>query len=278
MADGARPLDSMPPSTEIMKLETSFADLRTAALLAESRATRTTKLTVVHYRQPADGELALVTPGTVTAFVARAGAGILTELRKALAGDVKVQRTLIARVTKQLERRKPMALSAAVEVLGKQDVFGEIRYGGRALASNLFVPAGLDLCVVAMPYNGGRVAAAGFSLVEFLNDEDAGQLEAVIVVSSPVLTAAERAALRLVPADQIGSNIGRAAMCWAVTAVTVAAVVVLATSFCISRVAGRDLVERHLPEDRIKQLGPAASARALVALRRAILEERAGQR
>ncbi len=268
----------MPPSPEFVKLETSFADLRAAALLAESRATRTSKLTVVDYRQPADGDLALVAPGTVTAFVGRAGSGSLAELRKALAGDVKVARALIARLTKQLERRKPMALSAAVEVLGKQPVFAEIRYGGRALASNLFVPAGLDLCVVAMPYNGGRVAAAGFALVEFLADDGDGALEALIVTSAPDLTAAERAALRLVPADQIGSNIGRAAMCWAVTAVTIAAVVVLATSFCISRVAGRDPEERHLPEDRIKQLGPAASARALLALRRSILEERARQR
>jgi hypothetical protein len=160
-----------------------------------------------------------------------------------------------------------VSIEEAVAILIVQPVFASVRYGDRTMAQSLVAPEAGDVCVVPMAYNGGYLASDSFKLVEhFLPDSDA-QLEAIVVRHAPSLSPAERAALQAVPADQREWSIAQPMACYAITAVTVTLVLAGATYACPGIAA-----PETLPEEEIKRIGPAATARRLLAIRRRILE------
>lgn len=143
--------------------------------------------------------------------------------------------------------------------------------GGRfTLASSLFVPEDLDLVIVPMPYNGGSLQDVPFTLVErHAADTNTEHYDAILIRRAPRLTEAETEALRLMPPDSLDLNVGRAAMCYAVTAVTVVAVVMFATTACPGTP-----IDIHLDDDVVKRLGPELTARKLIQVRRLALDRR----
>jgi hypothetical protein len=136
----------------------------------------------------------------------------------------------------------------------------------------LYVPDDLDVCVVPMAYNGGSLALDEFTLVEhFLPGTDT-QLEAVALRHSPPLSPAERAALAAVPDDQCEMNVTSPMMCYAITGVTIVATVIAVTSFCY-QITKPPEDEPSISDEEVATLGPSATARKLLAIRRQILEK-----
>jgi hypothetical protein len=132
--------------------------------------------------------------------------------------------------------------------------------------------------LAVLPYNGGRLPKTAFTLVEHYRDGDDAALDVVLLWHIPPLSRAEVAALRQAPSDQLELNVGHLGPegACSVVALTVAVAVelaIVAVTFAITE-ARKEIPEIHLPDDKIRDLGPASSARELLALRRAILDGR----
>jgi hypothetical protein len=272
--NGPGPLD---PFTAITRstmqsrhLPAAFEPIRAVALEVEARPSRTSKIEVLDYRPShRDEHLFLAKPGTVTLFLARRGAEVLSEIRHLVGTSSDKDRLLTARLMSQFERRTVVTLEKAAALLTAQPVFASVRYHGRTLAQSLFVPDDLDVCVVPMPYNGGHLSLDEFTLVEHYLPDAADRLEAIAIRHAPPLTRAEQAALNAVPEDQNEWNVSSPMMCYALTGVAIVAVVIGATSFCYHI----ESPEETIPEVEIRAIGPAATARRLLAIRRRIIEE-----
>src|SRR5262249_40590129 len=153
---------------------------------------RVTKLDVVKSKAGHFGA-----PGTMTLVVARAGSGVLAEFRAAIKdGGVKLEK-FRERLAKQYRSGRG-SRESIVKSMVSAPVLADVRYGGNTLSSGIFVPAKIDCAVAVYPYNGGRLSAAGFELVEYPKDGSKDRLEGIVVETSPELTAAEQAALKLV--------------------------------------------------------------------------------
>jgi hypothetical protein len=255
------------PAAAARRLPDAIQALRPVALEIEARPSRVTKIEVIDYR-PLDWDRRLLAkPGTVTLFVAWRGAEILDRIRHAVSSGDGEDQAIAADLAARFARRSMVSIEEAVAALMIQPVFASVRYGERTLAQSLVAPEADDVCVVPMAYNGGYLASDGFKLVEhFLPDSDAG-LEAVLLRHAPPLSPAERAALLAVPPDQREWSVAQPMACYAITAVTVTLVLAGATYACPG------ITEPEtLPEEEIKTIGPAATARKLLAIRRTILE------
>lgn len=271
VGDGVWPIDAF------RELPASIQALRPVSIEIESRPSRVSRIDVLDYRpghQNYSGLLAK--PGTVTLFVARHGAEIIDRIREAVASDggddrhsghAGLDRQIAAELTAQFRARTMVSIEEAVSTLLVQPAFASVRYGERTMAQSLFAPDGVEACVIAMPYNGGYVADDSFKLVEHYLPGSDERLTAVAVRHAPPLTPAERAALRAVPPDQREWSIGQPMACYAITAITVTLVLAGATYACPGIVEPEEL-----PDETIKELGPAATARKLLALRRQVLE------
>ena len=244
----------------------------------QSREIQVSKLEVV--KAPADHFGA---PGTMTLVLSRTGSGVLSEFRAAIKeGGAKLE-NFRKKLSEQYRATHGSHRESIAKTMTQSPVLADIRYGGNTLNSGLFVPQHIDCAVAVFPYNGGRLGAEGFELVQYPKDGSTESLEGVVVETSATLSAAEQAALKLVPASQLGRNVGASLDCdttwWAVglvgaglaTAATVGALAaagVIGTAAVILFQMGR---ETQLSETQIEKLGPAASARALLALRREAL-------
>src|SRR5581483_3890603 len=141
-----------------------------AALEVEARAIRFRKIPVVEYDWEGDHEGPLAVPGSAMVFIAKKGSPVLKEIRAAAKARNGSDAGVARKVFSPFRERRPMALADAVELLKRQPVFASIQYGGLTLATSLFVDEGLHACVVPLPYNGGRLAKEGFTLVEHVKD------------------------------------------------------------------------------------------------------------
>lgn len=244
----------------------------------QHREIQVTKLPVIKVRAGHFGA-----PGTMTLLVARAGSRVLAELRAAIKEGEAGLEKFRKRLAEQYRNAHGAPREAVVKTMVNAPVLADVRYGGNTVSSGIFVPQNIDCAVAVFPYNGGPLSAEGFELVEYPKEGSTERLEGIVVETSPKLSAAEQAALQLVPASQLGRNVGASLDCdttwWAVglvgaglaTAATVGALAaagVIGTAAVILFQMGR---EAHLSETQIEKLGPAASARKLLALRREAL-------
>jgi hypothetical protein len=270
--DDSDTLANRQPITGPFEALETLQTLRPAALEMERRPSRKSSVDVLHYR-PAHSDYAafLAKPGTATLFVAEKGAAILQAIRDAVASPDGQDSWIAHRLAAQFRQREMIPLDEAVRFLVEQPVFASLRYCGKTLASSLLKADGLDATVIPMAYNGGEIESETFQLVEHYQEGTEHGLEAVIVVHSPALSAAERVALQAVPPDQREWNIGQPSMCYAITAVTVFIVVYGATYAC-------PFPQEESPEalgisdEEIKAIGPQATARKLLEIRRRALE------
>lgn len=240
---------------------------RPARLEVEKRPIRETKLDVIEANPGSE----LTFPGTVTVFIAHKGSGALERVRAAARHGAEESRKLKSHLHSQYEKHQPMSIEEYAQHVIHEPVFADIRYGGAVLNSGVYAPEGLDVVFVLIPYNGGRLAHEGFTLAEHYLEGSNAALEGLAVLTEPPLTAAEKTALSQVAPDQLSRNVGFFDDChttwWAVAVVLVTLATITATCLCAYA------AEQHIDEEEIKKLGPAASARALLVLRRRILEE-----
>ena len=254
---------------DLMPAPDLFRPLR---LEVEKRAVRVTKLEVIKNTTKPESPAPLSFPGTVTVFIARKGTRALDEVRAAVAQGGESVQKLQQSLKKQFQGRREISVEEYVKRLPREPVFADIRYGGATLNSGVFLPKGLNLVAIAFPYNGGRLAPEGFALAEHYKDDSDTALEGLVVRTDPPLTEPEKAALRLVPSSQLSRNVGFFDSChttwWAVFFVATA----VAATFAVA-CAVVSAPDTHISEQELEKMGPAASARALLALRRQILEK-----
>jgi hypothetical protein len=250
---------------------------RAAILDGESRSVKTTKIDVIDVPPYKGSSVGL---GMMIAIIANKETKILTRLRSLLQGGEQGAKDANEILSKTTTKKAPATSQEYVEMLIRQPVYADIRYGGETLNKGLFLPPGVDVITSVFPYNGGRLAPEGFSLVERFRDESKAGLEALIMRSAPNLTESEKTALLSVPSDQLVNNVGVASWCdttwWAAAVVALAlafpaATAAAATTLLMSK--GESAFNENLPDKEIQKLGPAASARSLLALRRKLIEQ-----
>ena len=147
----------------------------------------------------------------------------------------------------------------------------DVRYGPKELSRTLTLPEGAEVGLMVFPYNGGAIDDEDFMLIQYHQVGETVEYPTLLVKVPPDLTEVEIEAMRAVPSDRIGINIGEASCCPAVTALVLIAVA-LATHAGIWQEMGNQMNNVHLSESQIERLGPLASAQELVAVRREIFE------
>lgn len=200
----------------------------------------------------------------------------------------------VSKLIDDLRNRPIVSKEASLEEVAQQiiaqPVFGHIQYGSSVLAQYVFVPEGTDIYVMTLPYSGGRLAREGFKLVERYKEGSDAALEALVVRANPFLTTAEKAALSQVPSENhVGPDVWCRTTAWGIAAgaagVGVAAAAAYGTACPEAAVAGAaaadavynygagDIVKpevfsTHLSEEEIQKLGPMASVREMMQMRR----------
>jgi hypothetical protein len=263
----------MPGDTALERILEDHPDLQLLRVVAdevEHRLTREQRLPVYRYRDSRADRTLLAPPGSAVLFVARAGSDTLLGLRRTLAErDLDAINDAGRPIYENLVDRQPVALAEAVDAFVSQGISVDLSYKGTPLVSNAFLPDDLDVAAFPMPFTGGPIDDDAFTIAARYRENVPGWLDAVLVVNEPDLSDLERAALDLVPADDSAVQIGKSAMCYAITAVTVFIVVAGATYACPG---SRDVF--HLDDEVVKQLRPEMTARELLSLRRQALEHR----
>ena len=243
----------------------------------ESRELQMSPIPTIDFPATSNIREFLAFPGTVSIYVARKGSGVLNEIRAAL-GTGAGATNLMKRLHKPAENRAPMTLSDAADFIAKLPTYGEVRYGGRVLMQNLCVPDGFEAVMTALPYNGGELERDGFAFAQYRRTDAPYDLEAIALVHAPPLSDVQKAALRAVPKDQASMNVGTASRCYALCATAVAVVVTVAATLCCGTgksAAAWEMAEKSaaLSDDDVKKMGPAATAKQLLAARRRILRD-----
>lgn len=246
----------------------------------QTRRVRKRRLAVHEYSSPKPkrGSWPLALPGTVTLILAKSGSKILADVDAAVRGggsgaDLKLAQRLIDGITRKIEKKEPWAAKA--NAMLKQPVWGDLRYGGKTLAQALWVPDDVEAAVAVFPYTGARLLADGFSLVEHVAADSTAALDAILLVNTPELSAAERALHRLATEDELEQVVGEAIHgdCWECAAdyaqyAAVAAIVLTFLLVCFEPPFDPDTVVD--PEKLLQKNAPIGS---LIALRRQLLVE-----
>ncbi|MFE5285677.1 hypothetical protein ACFRAQ_12000 [Nocardia sp. NPDC056611] len=247
--------------------------LQLAADELAKRSLRYREIEILDYVPTQPDRALLCQEGCVRVIVAPEGDPLLQRVREAVTlrngDDIDLMENAIK---PRFEGRTQLSPYQAWRLLERAPVFATIRYGGRTLATNVFPPDGLGLVVLDNPYNGGALSPTHLTLVEHRRDGTDAGLQAIALRFEPPLTPAERAALAQVPEDQLEGNLTINASCcdnatfimWAAMAVTVAVI-------CTAAVMAEEADQQHLTDERIRNLGPAATARELLDIRREAL-------
>lgn len=173
-----------------------------------------------------------ITPGTVSAFVAREDDPLLQKLTETLeAGQSKEFTLATARILRMgAEMSRKMAggkssqpsRSSSRKTVGKGEIragtalvepgqlfpsFAEISYASKTLVGHVHVDDLLRVQAHAFPYNGGYLDGNQFSMMEYYRAGVNTPLRCVLVIRRPKLSEIEREALRLVPSGASANNI-----------------------------------------------------------------------
>jgi hypothetical protein len=258
------------PLEAILSKHPDLQSLRQVADEVERRAAKLQRLPIYRYSRLDSEQRPLAPPGSAVLFVARPGCILMANIKNAFRdSNWQLMREVAERIYGTLVDRQPRTLNAAVEEFIRQGASIDLAYRGTSLVQNVFLPDDLEIAAFPMPYSGGPLDDSSFTLTARGREGQDSWLEALLVIHEPKLTETERAALDLVASEDSAINIGKSAMCYAITAVTVFIVVAGATYACPAI-----FEEPHLDDDVVRQLGPSKTARELLLLRRHALERR----
>lgn len=252
--------------------------------MAEANADRFTR--VIRSYTPAviewtsEAYVGLFPPGCIAVLFARKGSRDLADVSRWVAERNSVRLNEFGeRLWRQFQGRTMVTLKEAARRMLPLPVYGDLRYESQSLAQYIHVPddAGPDFVgFSAMPFSGGRLDDRQFSFHEYVRSGgEAHGIDVLLVRRPPRLDDIVRAALERVPQTQLGINMGDSSVCWAITALVlaavgfVAAIGVTATTSCQGFYDRLDQVS--LPQAELDRLGPVASARKLLQMRREIL-------
>jgi hypothetical protein len=202
---------------ELLAKALDSPDFRRALLqVSEEKATRPVRIcrcVVVEIPEVAQThDFAHITPGTVTAFVAREGEPLLRNLTEAIAAHNSQAFNLATDEIKQMEAAFSRKITGAGIYAESQEQsfpsFAEIGYLNKTLTSQVYVDDALRIHVHAFPYNGGHLDRKAFSMTEYYQAGSRTPLTCVLLIRQPKLGEIEREALRLVPSGSSANNIG----------------------------------------------------------------------
>ncbi|MCA9277590.1 MAG: hypothetical protein H6815_02235 [Phycisphaeraceae bacterium] len=217
-------------------------------------------------------------PGSMMVFLSKGNSQAIEEVRTAAIQGGERAASIFRHLKKQFACRKTLPIGEAIELISKQSVFAELRYGGNILASGLAVPDDLDYTVLVLPYNGGRLAPEGFELVEYLEEPgQADRLQGIVIQVTPDLSEAEAELMKAQNDMDRWRNVAYEFDCdttaWAVAAAFAIGVTVGLAVTCAGCVVP-DLM--HLDQSDIDRLGPSASVQELLQLRHQYLRQMVG--
>jgi hypothetical protein len=260
-----------------------FRTLDLIAAEAAKRPIRRRTVDVLPY-EPTDTrpETHLALEGTITVLAARAGSGLMADIREALASNPAETAAVARRLYLQYKGRKRVKLSRAVKTAISQPVFADVVCGDMVLVENLVVPKEIEVAFLPFPYNGGELGNTGFVLVEHPVSEDVDPLDILVLRHMPKLSKAERAAVDKVPAEQRATNVGRgpgpkACSVVLLTLTVLAEAAIVAVTYAITGKVDLEHM-KHLDPGDIKKMGSGKSARVLVEKRREYLKKRKTQK
>ncbi len=253
-----RELNVVGVSDQLMKLQ---AD-------RESRLARSFTPEVILF-EPGEEEGVAPLAGSVLMIAARKGNAIFEGLRRAYrARDVEALSKLGAQLKLIVEKRRVVSVARVVSQVKKAPALFDLRYKTATLAPNVCLVGGVEIGTISLPYNGGHLVDSDFSIVEYHRTDAPRDYDVLLVKRPPRLSELEREVLQKLPAAESGLNIGSIAACPGFT-------VVIVIIFVAVTVAGKScfglrdrLAEVSLPPSTIAKLGPAATARQLVSMRR----------
>jgi hypothetical protein len=188
---------------------------RAFAQVSQEKATRPVRpcrCVVVEMPETAQtDDFAHITPGTVTAFVAREGEPLLRKLTDTIQANDSKKFNLVtdqikkmaAEFSRKIVRAKTYAKSQRRAIPS----VAEISYANKTLISHVHVDDVLRVHGHAFPYNGGYLDRSKFSMVEYYRVGSDTPLICVLLIRKPKLSEIEREALRLVPSDSSANNI-----------------------------------------------------------------------
>lgn len=218
-------------------------------------------------------------PGSVQLFWARRGSPLLRKVESAYSSrDVAALKELSERIVKTVKTQPMTSVETAVDATIASPVYFDLRYGGKTLASSLALPRPIEISNLLFAYNGGPLDDGRFAVADYFkrrrsDDQDKLAYDVLLVKAAPVLSELERKALEAVPEEQqemhLASSINVAN--W-VTVVHFVRVIVAITMTGNTMNFHHDLASNP-PPDAFQNLGPAASARAMLEARRQIFEQ-----
>lgn len=273
---------NLTPVSEVLrgKERGFFSALQTIEADKAHRLPRRGRPKVIDYEPRSEGA-SFVPPGSVTLFMAPSGSPFLEEVAAAFSkGDGGSITALQKKISDDGVGRKTVSFARSVRELTDARTYADLRYGSKTLAENLGLPNRIGFGIMSFPYNGGELDPREFELVEYVKNGIEEKLDAILVRRPPRLSRIEHEAIKAVPRDLLEVNIGNGGeAAVTVTTITIVAFVVAMHTptltgggrLAIERV--RDRFDLDLAEDRIRQLGPVAGARELLAARHKIFSQ-----
>lgn len=188
------------------------------AHVAKEKATRPVRLchcVVLEIPQMArPDQYAHITPGTVTAFVAREGEPLLHRLAEALKANASKEFDSITKTILALGDQASREITAAAPRTEPRSrafpSFVEVSYAHKTLVSCVHVDDFLRIQAYAFPYNGGTLERKHFSMLEYYHAGYDTPMSCVLIIRQPMLSDIERDALRLVPSASSANNVAPA--------------------------------------------------------------------
>jgi hypothetical protein len=263
--------------------------------LRESRLRRIRPLPIIdHARFGGPARTGFGTPGSLILFMARSPEHT-KEAMAALKSGKAAMKKLVQRISDQMDQLRPGGLDKVIRSLASQPVIASLTYAGAPILDPIWLPQGLDMTAIAIPYSGGRLLREGFQFVEYVEREDSPGYSSFVLKSTPRLTPAERVALAKVPKHHHSVHVGNGYSCELTTigagafavagglagataggivlgavgaiggAIAGAAIDVALVAIVSGKRFGHHL---HLDPEDIKKLGPSESAKKLVNKRR----------
>lgn len=218
-------------------------------------------------------------PGTLTLFVAPKESVELKRLRRAyFERDRKYLSELTANLDAERRARKPLSEESLADALIAADAIADVYYASKLLQPNITLIEDRRLELISFPFTGGEIDDSRLTAKQFLLGETSHPLDMLVVKHFPVLSAAELDALRLVPAELRDMNVDPYAHVMATPATLIVATIAataMHTPFLgiVASIADlrSKLKDTSIASDRIRNIGPAASVRELLAARAAVL-------
>lgn len=212
--------------------------------------------------------------GSVTIFWGRKGGSAIAALERAFVDrDVDKLDALHDKFIAAVAKRSLTSVAKAVEeALGAVSFF-DLSFGGRPLANSVFLPKGLQVGSITLPFSGGKLDPAKFEVREHLKGRTGAKYDVLVLVAHPRLNPLERRALESVPASMQSIQIGAPSNQVITVIITIVAFVGINTmmTLCCGNIRDR-LSAQHLSPADLKRLDGIGSARRLLDLRRQIFE------